>query len=191
MALSAARGGRKREVSNILSESEVGMNLLSRIGKATCCLWVAIALAPITGHAQVRSSCPLITADEAATVLGGKPSRTEEASACTYALPGDSNTLILVLQYGYGEPTMQRIFADSRNDFVRKGAVVKDEPSIGPPTFSFVNGDKQERASGFFVLKGDAVLMVVVSEKNPSGPLRSTDKLDRLRPILKKAAGRT
>ncbi len=153
-----------------------------------CALLFGLAFTTKIGQAQFRSSCPIITADEAAVVLGGKPTRTEEGPACTYALPGGFVTMIVELQ-GVGS-SAPMIFTDSRREFVGKGAVVKDEPSIGPPAFSFVNADKDGRGSGFFVLKGSGVLMVFTIEKKPSGLPKSTGMLDRLRPAIRKAAGR-
>jgi hypothetical protein len=138
---------------------------------------------PMIGHAQ--SGCVIITTDEAATVLGGRPTRTEEGGACGYELPGGLAALSVVLQGG-GE----FVFTDSRKEFVGKNAIVKDEPSIGLPAFSFIfPAQPQGRSSGFFVRKGSGVLMVFIVEKKP-GAIRSAEKLDRLRPIIRKAISR-
>jgi hypothetical protein len=153
-----------------------------------CSLLFAMAFTREIARAQFRSSCPIITSDEAAAVIGGKPSRTEDGPACTYKLPGGSVTMIVEIQ-GVGS-SAPMIFADSRREFVGKGAVVKDEPGIGLPAFSFVNGDNDERASGFFVLKGSGVLMVIVIQEKPRGLPKSAGMLDKLRPAIKKAAGR-
>lgn len=168
------------------------MNSLANLRKVWCGPWSALAVAlvlPTIGLAQ--SSCPIIPADEAAAILGGKPTRTEEAFKCTYALAGGRATLIVALQTMGSHSLGQMVFTDSRKEFVGKGATVKDEPSIGQPAFSFAYPIKEgERDSGFFVWKGSGVLMVWLIEKGAGPMTRSAGGIDKLRPIIKKAAGR-
>jgi len=148
-----------------------------------------LSIVPMASRAQFRSSCPFITAEEAATILGGKATRSEEAYVCTYALPGKIVTLVVALQSAGGSDSF--IFNDSKREFIGKGALVKDEAGIGAAAFSFVNGDRDGRGSGFFVLiKGSGVLMIILQEQKFTGTPKSTERLDKLRPFIKRAVGR-
>jgi hypothetical protein len=132
--------------------------------------------------AEPPADCSKVPLAEMALVLGGRPVRTTEPF-CEFS--GPAGAIDFATDVG---PTAQQGFKDARwmHTTITRGTI-RDEPSVAPQAFSFVEANNDRLVSGFCVLKGNTLFMVEMTEKRTPN---SSGQLDKLRPIARGAAGR-
>jgi hypothetical protein len=124
----------------------------------------------------------MVTASEAATILATSADKLDKQAlgvTCIYKLKGSTISLIARIS---PNPS---ISADSRKaSFTKRGNTVKDEPGVGPGSFSAA----RPGTSRIFVSKGDQMFRIeyvdAAKGKDPDG------LMDKLRAAAKKAVGR-
>jgi hypothetical protein len=142
---------------------------------AACAVLAVPVLAQKTG-------CDLVTHTEAATILGTSAAKLDKqalGAVCNYTVKGSTVTLIARIS---PNPTTS---VDARKaSFTKMGSTVKDEPGVGPGSFSAARPGN----SRIFAPKGDQMFRLeyvdTAKGKAPDG------LMDKLRAAAKKAVGR-
>jgi hypothetical protein len=132
----------------------------------------------------VSRACGLVTAEEAATLLGPRAEQMEGDTndTCHYLVEGQSLQLVIrAEEMGQGSAKFLEIVR--KPAMAEKGYTVQDEPSLGKGSFSGRKPDSMD----FQMALAKGVLGVGLRDKDGTIP---PEMLDKLRAVARKAAGR-
>jgi hypothetical protein len=136
---------------------------------------LAVCSLPVFGQ---KSPCDLVTQTEAAVIVGSPVDKQAQPTSCIYKAKGSNVSLHVRLS-----KSTTTAVTTAKANFGKSGIPVKDEPSLGPGSYSAVwpNSDR------IYVIKGDQMLRIdyiSISTKAPDA------MMDKLRDAAKKALGR-
>jgi hypothetical protein len=147
---------------------------------------IAVGLIASSAYGQSRPVCSLVTADEAATVLGARTAPRSDMPdfECTYFV---SNVLQMVAEVQTGDAARQN-FTGIRADAAKQGVTWRATPSLGPQAYCSSGSEPSgEKTTACMVLKGGRLFIAIVSDKRRGGP---SQLLDKLIPVVRKAVAR-
>lgn len=145
-------------------------------------LLLSVVMAGRQAHAQMKSLCTLITADDAKVFFDKAPDqKVDSPELCSYGLKGQS--IMLTAMNYTASPNAKHLFDMNRQGIEQAKASPKDEQGLGATAFSASTAS----AVMIFLLKGNATVQIAASSDKGT-PIAAM--LDKLRIVAKKAAGR-
>lgn len=125
-----------------------------------------------------KSPCDLVTQTEAAVIVGSPVDKQALATSCVYKAKGSNVSLHVRLS-----KSTTTAVTTAKANFAKSGIPVKDEPSLGPGSYSAV----WPNSNRIYAIKGDQMLRIDYVSTAAKAP---DAMLGKLRDAAKKALAR-